>query len=86
MLGLIRSVAAEMAPYNVRANVVNPGYFETETPSVLTQEQKDRWLSVMPQGHFGEADDVAHLVAFLASEKAKYITGQIISADGGMAI
>ena len=53
---------------------------------VLPQELKDRILTRIPLGHFGEVDDVAHLVAFLASEKAKYITGQIISADGGMAI
>ena len=52
----------------------------------MTQEQSFVRLSVIPQGHFGDVDDVAHLVAFLADEKAKYITGQVISVDGGMAV
>ena len=50
---------------------------------MLTQEQKDYWLSVIPQGHCGEPDDIAYTVAFLADEKAKYITGQVITVDGG---
>ena len=86
IIGFTKALAKEVATRNITANVVTPGYFETETTSVLTQEQKDRWLSVIPQGHFGEADDVAHLVTFLADEKAKYITGQVISVDGGMAV
>ncbi len=53
---------------------------------MLSQQQKEYWLSVIPQGHFGEVDDIAHMVAFLADEKAKYITGQVISVDGGMAV
>ena len=63
-----------------------PGYISTETVAGLTQEQKDRIMTWIPQGHFGEVDDVAHMVAYLASEKARYVTGQIISVDGGMAI
>ena len=53
---------------------------------VLPQQLKDRILTWIPQGHFGEVDDVAHLVAFIAGEKTKYLTGQVISVDGGMAI
>ena len=86
VIGLAKSLAKEVASRNITVNTVTPGYLETETTSVLTQEQKDYWLSAIPQGHFGDVDDVAHLVAFLADEKAGYITGQVISVDGGMAV
>ena len=86
VIGFTKAVAKEVATRNITVNAVTPGYLETETTSVLTQEQKDYWLSVIPQGHFGEVDDIAHMVTFLADEKAKYITGQVISVDGGMAV
>ena len=86
IMGFTKALAKEVANRNITANVVTPGYFETETTAILTDEQKARWLSVIPQGHFGEADDVAHMVTYLADEKAKYITGQVISVDGGMAV
>ena len=86
IIGFTKALAKEVATRNITANAVTPGYLETETTAILTQEQKDYWLSVIPQGHFGEVDDIAHLVAFLADEKAKYITGQVISVDGGMAV
>jgi 3-oxoacyl-[acyl-carrier protein] reductase len=86
IMGFTKALAKEVANRNITANVVNPGYFETETTAILTDEQKARWLSVIPQGHFGEVDDVAHMVTYLADEKAKYITGQVISVDGGMAV
>ena len=86
IIGFTKAVAKEVATRNITANAVTPGYLETETTAILTQEQKDYWLSVIPQGHFGEVDDIAHLVAFLAGDRAKYITGQVISVDGGMAV
>ena len=86
VIGFTKALSKEVATRNITVNAVTPGYLETETTSVLTQDQKDYWLSVIPQGHFGEVDDIAHMVAFLADEKAKYITGQIISVDGGMAV
>ena len=86
IMGFTKALAKEVANRNITANVVTPGYFETETTAILTDEQKSRWLSVIPQGHFGEVDDVAHMVTYLADEKAKYITGQVISVDGGMAV
>ena len=86
IIGFTKAVAKEVATRNITVNAVTPGYLETQTTAVLTQQQKDYWLSVIPQGHFGEVDDIAHLVAFLADEKAKYITGQVISVDGGMAV
>ena len=67
-------------------NTVTPGYISTDTVDVLPQETKDRIMTWIPQGHFGEVDDVAHLVSYIASHKAKYLTGQVISIDGGMAI
>ena len=86
IIGFTKAVAKEVAKRNITVNAVTPGYFETETTSILTPEQKAYWESVIPQGHFGEVDDVAHLVAYLADTRAKYITGQVISVDGGMAV
>lgn len=84
--GFTFALAKEVATRNITVNAVTPGYISTETVAGLTQKQKDTIMSWIPQGHFGEADDIAYMVAFLASEKAKYVTGQIISVDGGMAI
>lgn len=86
VIGFTKALSKELATRNITVNAVTPGYLETETTSVLTQDQKDYWLSVIPQGHFGEVADIAHTVAFLVDEKSKYITGQIISVDGGMAV
>lgn len=86
IIGFTKSLAKEVAERNITVNVVTPGYISTDTVDVLPQELKDKIMTWIPQGHFGEVDDVAHLVAFLATEKARYITGQVISVDGGMAI
>ena len=86
IIGFTKALAKEVAVRNITVNAVTPGYVETDTTAILSDEQKEYWQSVIPQGHFGEADDIAHMVAFLADEKAKYITGQIISVDGGMAV
>jgi len=86
IIGLTKALAKEVATRNVTVNTVTPGYFETDTTADLTEKQKDYWLSIIPQGRFGEVDDVANLVAFLADDRSKYITGQVISVDGGMAV
>ena len=86
VIGFTKALAKEVAKRNITVNAVTPGYVETETTAVLSEQQRDYWLTVIPQGHFGEPNDIAHLVAFLADENAKYITGQIISVDGGMAV
>ncbi len=86
VLGFTKSLAKEVATRNITVNAVTPGYIRTDTVDVLPQHLKDRIMTWIPQGHFGEVDDIAHLVAFIASEKAKYMTGQVISVDGGMAI
>jgi len=86
MIGFTKALAKEVATRNITVNCVTPGYFDTETTSVLTKRQRDYWNSMIPQGHFGEVDDVANLVAFLAGEDSKYITGQVVSVDGGLAV
>ena len=86
VLGFTKSLAKEVATRNITVNAVTPGYIRTDTVDVLPQHLKDRIMTWIPQGHFGEVDDIAHIVAFIASEKAKYMTGQVISVDGGMAI
>ena len=86
IIGFTKALAKEVATRNITVNAVLPGLVETETTSVLTEKQRDYWLSVIPQGRFGEAEDIAHMVSYLADEKAKYVTGQVVSVDGGMAV
>ena len=86
LIGFTKALAKEIATRNITVNTITPGYISTDTVAGLTQEQKDRIMTWIPQGHFGKVDDVAHLAAFVASEKASYMTGQVISVDGGMAI
>jgi 3-oxoacyl-[acyl-carrier protein] reductase len=86
IIGFTKALAKEVANRNITVNTVTPGYIRTDTVNVLPEELKKRILSWIPQGDFGDVDDVAHMVAFLASKKARYMTGQTISVDGGMAI
>ena len=86
IIGFTKALAKEVANRDITVNTVTPGYINTDTVDGLPQSTKDRILTWIPKGHFGEVEDVAHLVAFLASGKAKYMTGQVISVDGGMAI
>ena len=86
IIGFTKALAKEVANRNITVNTVTPGYIDTDTVKALAQELKDRIMTWIPQGHFGEVDDVAHLVAFVASEKASYMTGQTIGVDGGMAV
>ena len=84
--GFTFALAKEVATRNITVNTITPGYIHTDTVDVLSEKQKDTIMTWIPMAHFAEVDDIAHMVAYLASEKAKYITGQIISVDGGMAI
>ncbi len=86
IIGFTKALAKEVATRNITVNTVNPGYISTETVAGLTDDQKDRIMSWIPQGHFGEVEDIANMVTYLSSEKARYITGETISVDGGMAI
>ncbi len=84
IIGFTKSVAREVAQRGITANVVAPGYVETELTSSLSEEVKDRIRGQVPAGRFAEAEEVAEVVAFLAGEGAGYITGQTVAVDGGM--
>lgn len=84
VIGFTRSVARECASRGITANVVAPGFIETDMTLKLPEEVKKGFLSKIPLGYSGKPEDVAETVAFLASEEARYITGQVIAVDGGM--
>jgi 3-oxoacyl-[acyl-carrier protein] reductase len=84
IIGLTKASALELAPRNVTVNVVSPGFIETEMTSELDEETQKRYLERIPLGTFGKPEDVAHAVAWLASDRAAYITGQVIGVNGGM--
>jgi len=82
-LGLTRSWAMELAPWQITVNLVAPGWIPTERHADDPQELKDAYARAVPLGHMGVPDDVADAVAFLASDEAKFITGQKLSVNGG---
>lgn len=82
-LGLTRSWAMELAAWQITVNLVAPGWIPTERHAGDSQESKDAYAAAVPMKHMGEPDDVAEAVAFLASEGARFITGQKLSVNGG---
>jgi len=86
IIGFTRTVAKEVASRGITANAIAPGFIETG----MTQKLEDNWQQELkkriPAGYFGTPRDVAEAVAFLASEEARYITGQVLGVDGGMAV
>src|SRR4030095_11500646 len=84
LVGLTKTIARELASRGITCNAVAPGFITTDMTDVLSQEIKDSVVKNIPMGKFGESDDVAGAVAFLASAEAKYITGQVLTVDGGM--
>jgi 3-oxoacyl-[acyl-carrier protein] reductase len=84
IIGFTKSVAREVAGRGITANAVAPGYVETELTGALPESIKEQILGQVPVGRFGELEEVAEVVAFLASDSAAYITGQTIAVDGGM--
>jgi 3-oxoacyl-[acyl-carrier protein] reductase len=84
MIGFTKSVAREVAGRGITANVVAPGYVETELTGLLPENIKEQILGQVPMGRLGEPEEIAEVVMFLAGERAAYVTGQTIAVDGGM--
>lgn len=86
IIGLTKTMARELASRGITVNAIAPGFVDTEMTQVLSDEVKEAATKQIPLGRFGKPEDIANMAAYLASEKAAYMTGQIISVDGGMAI
>ncbi len=86
VFGFTQSIAKEVATRGITANVVAPGYITTATSADISDKQRDTVLTWIPQGRFGEPDEVAPTIVFLTTDEAQYITGETIRVDGGMAI
>ncbi|MFW5732691.1 MAG: 3-oxoacyl-[acyl-carrier-protein] reductase [Planctomycetota bacterium] len=84
MIGLTKSTAKELAGKSVRANAIAPGFIQTPMTDVLPQQAKDMAMDQIPMKRFGQPQDIANAVRFLASDASAYITGQVLSVDGGM--
>ena len=85
-IGLTKALAREVASRNITVNAIAAGYIETDIWSSVSAEAREAVLSLIPMGRKGETEEIAFAVAFLASEQASYITGQVLGVDGGMAM
>jgi len=86
LIGLTKSAAKELASRNITVNAIAPGFIQTEMTEILSDAVKEETKAKIPLGTFGSPKDVANAAAFLASEEAGYITGQVLHVDGGMVI
>jgi 3-oxoacyl-[acyl-carrier protein] reductase len=84
IIGLTKSAAKELASRNITSNAIAPGFVETEMTEVLSDEIKENAKKIIPLGKFAKPEDIANAAVFLASDKASYITGQVLLVDGGM--
>ena len=84
LIGLTKTTARELAPRGITVNAVAPGFIDTPMTARLPEKVKKAMVAQIPMGRLGQSEDVAEMVAFLASEKASYITGQVIHVNGGM--
>ena len=86
LIGLTRTLSKEVASRNITVNAVAPGFIGTDMVDALSDEMKAKVMERIPMDRFGTAEDVAGVVAFLASEEASYVTGQVIGIDGGLSL
>jgi 3-oxoacyl-[acyl-carrier protein] reductase len=86
MIGLMKSVAKELAGRNIRANAIAPGFVDTAMTRALTDAQREELITHIPLGAIATPEDVAEATVFLCSPAARYITGQVLGVDGGMAM
>ena len=84
LIGLSKSIAKEMGSRNITSNVIAPGYIDTDMTAFLTDEQKDNIIEQLSIKRIGKPEDIANIVSFLCSDESEYITGQVISVDGGI--
>jgi 3-oxoacyl-[acyl-carrier protein] reductase len=86
VIGFTKSLAKEVAPYNIRVNAVAPGFVDTDMTSTFSEKTREKFLNMIPLSRFGTADEVAKTVLFLLGDESQYITGQALQLDGGLGI
>ena len=86
VIGLTKTMARELGSRGITVNAIAPGFVDTEMTEVLSEKVKEGATAQIPLGKFGETEDIANAAAFLASDEARYITGQTLHVDGGMAM
>ena len=86
VIGFTKSLAREVASRNITVNAIAPGFIETDMTKILPEDVKRNMVETIPMKKYGKPEDVANLAVFLSSDKADYITGQVIHVDGGMAM
>jgi 3-oxoacyl-[acyl-carrier protein] reductase len=84
LIGLTKTTAKEFAKKGIRCNAVAPGFIKSDMTDKLSDDIKAEYAKAIPLGFFGETENIADVVAFLASDMSKYVTGQVINVDGGM--
>ncbi len=84
LIGFTKSIAKELAPRGITVNAIAPGFIETDMTAALDDKVREGILGNVPLGRFGSPDDIAHAAVFLAMEPSGYITGQVLTVDGGM--
>jgi len=86
IIGFTKSLAREVAPYNIKVNAIAPGFIETDMTDKLSTKQKHEMMKIIPLRRFGKIEEIAAVANFIVSEEASYITGQVIRIDGGLGI
>ena len=84
IIGLTKTLSKELAARNITVNAITPGFIETDMTGALDEKVKAEHLSAIPLGRYGQTEEVASLTTFLASDEARYITGQVIGINGGL--